>query len=156
MKQFIERTKNGIFVQQVEDMPAVIPAKKPQTQQFVQQLQNGQFVETIQDKATPGTPGNLSVNPANKTPGALRPRQKYYNDMSIYTAPVQIQSGDCAETLFYNRGTAVMLVNGVPFDQFTGISFDGNENEQDVTKYTIDFEGIGTMLAFVVKKIYVS
>ena len=86
---------------------------------------------------------------------AVKPVHRYYNDMVQYAVTSEVTS-DCNELSIYNQGTTTMYVNGVAFLPNTGISFDGKENEQDTTKYSVRFTGAGTNLCFVIRKCYVS
>ena len=79
--------------------------------------------------------------------------QCYYNDMVLIEKNRWV-TAECAEITFYNRGTATVTINNIPFEQNQGISFDGMEGELDVTKYQVIFAKTGTRALFVVRKCY--
>lgn len=112
------------------------------------------FYEGLLDRSSIPT-GNQAggQNTYFNSAGQEIPLQKYYNDMVQYIAPEQVVS-ECAEITFFNTGTSNMIVNGILFAPNTGISFDGNQGEIDVTKYNLGFSGAGQNTAFVVRKVY--
>lgn len=60
---------------------------------------------------------------------------------------------NCNAMTFINNGTATLYVNNFPIAAGASLATEGNENEEDVTEYNINFGGtLGDL--WVIKKIY--
>lgn len=79
--------------------------------------------------------------------------QKYNIDIAIVTAPGSI-TNQSAETTFYNLGTAIAVVKGLPLQTGQQLIINGNNNELDVTQWYIAFTGGGTQQLAVIRKLY--
>lgn len=98
------------------------------------------------------------------TPPALTvsPDRQYYNTMvNIMETGTWVDS-ECAEIAFLNVGDgnfpnpvgANAVILGFVIKPGFGISFDGNENEIDMTKYQVNFQGGGAQNCWVFRKMY--
>lgn len=88
-------------------------------------------------------------------------RQLYYNTADQFENNDWV-TGQCAEISFLNVGDgatppagADVVILGYTLHVGFGVSFDGNENELDVTKYQIIFKGAGVRNCLVLRKNYV-
>ena len=96
----------------------------------------------------------IITNTGGITPVQVKKRIRDYNTATIVTANGFLQVADTADTTFFNNGTTTAIVLGIPLAPQTGIAFPCNENEQDVTKYTYAFSGVGTNELFIFQKLY--
>lgn len=80
--------------------------------------------------------------------------RRYTITASNYVRAVNIPA-NCADIDFINAGTSTLIVQNVPIGPGLQLSISANENEEDVTNYSISFTGAGVNSAFVVKKVYV-
>ena len=78
---------------------------------------------------------------------------KYYNTITQFDKNAWVES-NCAEIAFLNIGTSNFSVLGFVVNPGFGISFDGQENQLDVTKYQIIFDNTGVNNAAVFRKMY--
>lgn len=78
---------------------------------------------------------------------------KFFEKFELINQPIEVRS-DCNSITIMNLGTASAVVNGLtlaPGNQFVS---QGNIGEENTTKYNILFQGAGTQLVYVIRKIY--
>jgi|SRR5579859_2262377 hypothetical protein len=121
-------------------------------------MANKIFYEGLIEQAT------LSSSSTTGTPNAVltvAPDRQYYNTFVTIDANNWVDS-ECAEIAFLNVGDGNfptptgqnVTILGFTIKPGFGISFDGNENEIDMTKYQISFTGTGVKNCWVFRKMY--
>jgi hypothetical protein len=77
----------------------------------------------------------------------------YRTEFTQYTQNTTI-TGNCNAITFINTGTIVVQVNQFELAPDAQLTIGGNENEIDVTNYSINFQGATNGVISVIKKIY--
>jgi hypothetical protein len=78
---------------------------------------------------------------------------KFTEDFKLINQPQEVRS-ECNQLTIINTGTATAVLNGLeiaPGDQYVS---PGNENELNLTRYRLSFNGVGTEQVLVIRKIY--
>lgn len=97
----------------------------------------------------------LVVDVNNPESAAAKNGKIPYTNVANQYTDAQKFSADCAELTIVNQGTTTLFLNGIAFAPGTGIAFACNDNEADVTLYSIRFSGAGNNLCTIWRKVYV-
>lgn len=92
----------------------------------------------------------------------VKPDRQYYNTFVTISENNTWVDSECAEIAFLNVGDGNfpsptgknVTILGFTIKPGFGISFDGNENEIDMTKYILTFTGTGVANCWVFRKMY--
>jgi hypothetical protein len=80
--------------------------------------------------------------------------KKYTIVIQQYQQSTSFAPGSNAIT-FVNNGGSIVLLNNIPLAIGASLSIEGNENEIDVTQYTLDFGTSTTGNVLVIQKMFV-
>jgi hypothetical protein len=80
--------------------------------------------------------------------------EKYIIVIQQYQQSTSFAPGSNAIT-FINNGASIVLLNNIPLAIGSSLSIEGNENEIDVTQYTLDFGISTTGNVLVIQKMFV-
>jgi hypothetical protein len=80
--------------------------------------------------------------------------KKYIIVIQQYQQSTSFVPGSNAIT-FINNGGSIVLLNNIPLAVGSTLSIEGNENEIDVTQYTLDFGTSTTGNVLVIQKMFV-
>jgi hypothetical protein len=80
--------------------------------------------------------------------------KKYTIVIQQYQQSTSFLPGSNAIT-FINNGGSIVLLNNIPLAIGASLSIEGNENEIDVTQYTLDFGTSTTGNVLVIQKMFV-
>lgn len=80
---------------------------------------------------------------------------KYITEVQSYAAPINIDVDSmCVDITFYNNSAATIFINGFPLSAGSTLEITGNDNELNVTKYKIGWNGAVTGECVVVRRKY--
>lgn len=83
-------------------------------------------------------------------------RTKFVTEVQAYHAPTDIDVDSmCIDIIFMNDTTGRIFINGFPVDANGTYAISGNENELNVTKYKISYNG-NTGSVFVTRRKYLA
>lgn len=82
-------------------------------------------------------------------------RIKYVTEVQSYAAPTGIDVDSmCIDILFYNNSASTVFINGFPVPALGTYEITGNDNELNVTKYKISWNGAVTGEVVVTRRKY--
>jgi len=82
-------------------------------------------------------------------------RVKYISETQSYAAPTDIDVDSmCIDIIFYNNSAATVYINGFPVASNGTLEITGNENELNVTKYKIGWNGAVAGEVVVIRRKY--
>lgn len=107
---------------------------------------------------------NQPVN--NNRVTIVKKTRKYTIVAQLVTEATRIQASgqgtECAEITFYNGGqlplTALSnaFVLGIPLPPGVSLEINGNEDEEDMTRWDVTFDNAGVNALYVIRKLYTS
>lgn len=79
----------------------------------------------------------------------------YVTEVQSYAAPTGINvDSNCIDILFYNNSASTVYINGFPLTALASYEITGNDNELNVTKYIISWNGAVTGEIVVTRRKY--